>query len=173
MTEHSENDIQRQAHRILTRWLKIEENITLALKGIYFTLMVVFVFQNAKENLLRAVLTLIGIAILSQFLFVRMRSWAIKRYARRLSVEEGLALRNAVIDGRIDDQKTAQEILTRLGKLPLHQQLLRASSSTHNDSTLLRAATESNDIPNKELLRASHISEPEQRDMETNHLTVR
>jgi len=47
-----------------------------------------------------------------------------------------------------------------LRKIPSPNELLRASSPTPDDGTLLRAATPSHDIPQEELLRASYTSEP-------------
>jgi hypothetical protein len=124
-------------------------------------LVISFVIISQLERL--GVFTVILIAFLWWFFFwigIMMQRHLPTFFAHRLTPNE-YALLATLSEDVLDDAEKgyANQLLEAYKKINPEKEYLRASSPTHNDGTLLRAATQSHDIPQEELLRASHTSE--------------
>lgn len=91
----------------------------------------------------------------------QLTTWyARKRFLQRLTDEERSLVSSLSAENAVGYGAVIKSFRRTLKKAEPPDELLRASAPPHDDDTLLRAATQNRDVPQEELLRSSHTSEP-------------
>lgn len=161
MTNEPQTEEQKQVKRIIKRWQAFNFQ-----KRTPFGLLCLAFFAYIAYRCWKLQTAIIPISYFAIYGGIIVFSWLLswhlrKRFVSELTEEEQILLINTP-ENQLEPYERIyiKDFMKASRVMPSSKELLRASSPTHDDGTLLRAATQNHDIPQEELLRASHPSEP-------------
>ena len=158
MLPHNLTKERQHVKRILERWSRMERLMLQFSKNVYLMFLIWIAISHRKGDLGYVIFLTALVGVSAFCLYNQISRFAIRQFASRLTEEEKILLRNAIIDTTIEDNQTIKDLLIASQKKGISStELLRASQSAQlaDANTLLRHAIKTEYTPDDQLLRAA------------------